>query len=420
MKAPTRPTELFTVLPPAVAYAELATRLVPLAQAEDVATEAALGRVAAEAIVARETLPAFPRSTMDGYAVRAADTYGASDGAPAYLRLIGEVLMGTIAREPVEAGTAIRVHTGAMLPPGADGVAIVEDTNLRGDELEVMRAVAPGDSVVAVGEDVRSGERLFEPGHRFRAQDLGALHALGMTRVSVRRKPVVAVLSSGDEVVAPDRTPPLGAVRDVNGVTIASTIERAGGASFPYGIVPDDEKLLERAARRALEGADMLVLSAGSSVSARDLTARAIARLGAPGILVHGIAIKPGKPTILALCDGKPVIGLPGNPVSALVVAWRIVRPIVGVLLGMPVSDDGLGDERVVEARLTANVASRPGREDYVPAKLRRAADGVMEATPIFGKSTLIFTLVHSDGLIEIPLDRAGVTAGSLVRVLVP
>ena len=181
-----------------------------------------------------------------------------------------------------------------------------------------------------------------------------------------------------------------------------------------------DEELLERAACRALEGADMLVLSAGSSVSARDVTARAIARLGAPGILVHGIAIKPGKPTILALCDGKPVIGLPGNPVSALVVAWRIVRPIVGVLLGMPVSDDGLGDERVVEARLTANVASRPGREDYVPAKLRRAADGVMEATPIFGKSTLIFTLVHSDGLIEIPLDRAGVTAGSLVRVLVP
>jgi len=416
----TQRTELFTVLPPAIAYAELASRLSTLSQSEDVTTESALGRVASAAVVAGESLPAFPRSTMDGFAVRASDTFGASESAPSYLRLIGEVRMGTIAAQRVEPGTAIRVHTGAMLPPAADAVAIVEDTNLRGDELEVLRSVPPGDSCVVVGEDVREGESVFEPGHRFRAQDLGALHALGITHVAVRRKPVVAVLSSGDEVVAPDRSPPLGAVRDVNSVTIAATIERAGGKSLMHGIVRDDEEFLEKTARRALEGADMLVLSAGSSVSFRDITARVVARLGAPGILVHGVALKPGKPTILALCDGKPVIGVPGNPVSALVIAWRFVRPIIGVLLGARVAPSGLEDECAVEARLTANVPSRPGREDYVPAKLRRSAGGEMEATPIFGKSTLIFSLVRSDGLIEIPLDRTGETAGSLVRVVIP
>jgi molybdopterin molybdotransferase len=420
MKVAVESAELFRVVTPGDGFAELAARITPLEESEEIATEAALERVAVEALVAGETLPAFARSTMDGFAVRAADTFGASDAAPAYLRLIGEVRMGTVAAEALGPGTAILVHTGAMLPPGADAVTIVEDTNLRGEELEVVRAAAPGESTIAVGEDVRGGDVVFEAGHRFRAQDLGALHALGVTRIAVRRKPIVAVLSSGDEVVAPDRTPTLGAVRDVNGVTIAATIERAGGISVNHGIAPDDEHVLEQRARRALEAADMLVLSAGSSVSARDVTARAVARLGAPGILVHGIALKPGKPTILALCDGKPVIGLPGNPVSAFVVAWRLVRPLIGVLLGMKIARDGLGDERILEARLTTSVSSRPGREDYVPATLQRAADGVLEATPVFGKSTLIFTLVRSDGLIEIPLDRAGVAAGSIVRVVIP
>jgi molybdopterin molybdotransferase len=417
---PIQHTELFTVIPPAQAFAELASRLAALEGVEDVVVESALGRVTAAPVVAGESLPAFPRSTMDGYAVRAADTFGASDAAPAYLRMTGEVRMGTVARETVLRESAIRVHTGAMLPPGADAVVIVEDTNLRGDELEVLRAVAPGDSVVALGEDVREGDTVFAAGHRLRPQDLGALHALGITRVKARRKPVVAVLSSGDEVVAPGVTPPLGAVRDVNGITVAATIERAGGIAIAHGIVPDDEDFLEKNARSALAGADMLVLSAGSSVSAHDITARAVARLGSPGILVHGIAFKPGKPTILALCDGKPVIGLPGNPMSALVVAWRMVRPLIGVLLGVAVPSDGLGEETALEARLTASVSSRPGREDYVPATLRRGADGVMEATPVFGKSTLIFALVRSDGLIEIPLDRAGLAAGSMVRVVIP
>jgi molybdopterin molybdotransferase len=398
----------------------LASRLAPPSRLERVTTAEAFGRVLAEPVLAGETLPAFPRATMDGYAVRAVDTFGASDAAPAYLRLAGEVAMGTVARLSVEAGSAIRVHTGAMLPPGADGVVIVEDTNLRGNELEVLRAAAPGENTIDVGEDVRSGDLILEAGATLRAQDLGALHALGITQIAVRRRPVVAVLSSGDEVVAPDQRPHLGAVRDVNTVTISATIDRAGGQSVGYGIVADDEEALLAAARAALAQSDMLVLSAGSSVSARDVTAGAIARLGAPGILVHGIALRPGKPTILALCDGKPVVGLPGNPVSALVVAWRLVRPLVYALLGAPLVDGGLGDERALEARLTANVPSRSGREDYVPARLTRDTDGTLLASPIFGKSNLIFTLVRADGLIGIPLDRAGAPAGSMVRVVIP
>jgi len=267
---------------------------------------------------------------------------------------------------------------------------------------------------------VRSGERVWEAGAVFRTQDLGALHALGITTVDVRRKPRVAILSTGDEVVPPRERPPLGSVRDVNAVTIATTVERAGGTAVYFGIHGDDEERLVRAAREALAECDMLVVSAGSSVSARDVTERALSRLGSPGVLVHGIAIRPGKPTILALCDGKPVVGLPGNPASAFVVAWRIVRPLVRVLLGLPVATSEDGDERVVSALLTANLPSRPGREDYVPAKMARAADGTFEVTPLFGKSNLIFTLVRADGLIHVPLDLAGITAGETVRVIIP
>jgi molybdopterin molybdotransferase len=177
---------------------------------------------------------------------------------------------------------------------------------------------------------------------------------------------------------------------------------------------------LELAARGALEGADALVLSAGSSVSVRDLTAQVVQRLGKPGVLVHGIAIRPGKPTVLALCDGKPVVGLPGNPASALVVAWRIVRPLVRLLAGEAVEPDGLGDERERSAVLEIPVPSRPGREDFIPCTLARDAEGVLRATPVFGASNLIFTLVRADALIAVPLDRSGLAAGERVRVIVP
>lgn len=410
--------ELFTVVPPQDARDILLTRCTPVERGESVVLADALGRVAATDVRAAETLPAFARSTMDGYAVIAADTFGASESAPAYLRLCGEVAMGSAPSLRVEPLGAARIHTGAMLPAGADAVVMVEDTNAHGDEIEILDAAAPGENIVAVGEDVRSGTTAIPAGRRLRAQDLGGLAALGCMSVRVWARPRVAILSTGDEIVPAGVQPAIGQVRDVNAATIAAVVSTAGGIPVHAGIVGDDLGRLEATARQALAGADALVLSAGSSVSYRDLTARVVAGLGPPGILVHGIAIKPGKPTLVALAGGKPVVGLPGNPASALVVAWRLLAPLVRRLGGETIAaSDEYGTR---DAVLTAPIRSRPGREDFVPCTLEPAAEGALRATPIFGKSNLIFTLIRSDGLIVIPLDAGGVPAGTTVRVLVP
>jgi molybdopterin molybdotransferase len=418
--------ELFTVLPPGEAFASFGRGCSPIDRSEIVSLEAALGRVLAQDVIARETLPAFARSTMDGYAVRAADTHGASESSPAYLRLIDDVPTGVVPQRRVGAREAVRTHTGAMLPPGADAVVMVEDTNLHPStgsgqvEVEVLDSAPPGDNVLAIGEDVLAGAVAVPAGRRLRAADLGGLAALGVTRVTVRARPRIAILSTGDEVVAAGATPGPAQVRDVNATTVAAVVTQAGGIPVACGIAPDDAAEIERALRGAVEDADAVVLSAGSSVSVRDLTAQVVARLGSPGVLVHGIAIKPGKPTVLAICDGTPVVGLPGNPASALVVAWRIVRPLVRLLGGERVNDDGLGDERELSAILDVPLPSRPGREEFVPCTLARGADGGLHATPLFGASNLIFTLVRADALIAVPLDRSGVGAGERVRVIVP
>jgi molybdopterin molybdotransferase len=410
--------ELFTVVPPQDAREILLARCTPVERVESVALAGALGRVTALEVRAAETLPAFARSTMDGYAVIAADTFGASESAPAYLRLCGEIAMGVAPALRVEPLGAARIHTGAMLPGGADAVVMVEDTNAHGEEIEILDAAAPGENVVGVGEDVAAGDVAIPAGRRLRAQDLGGLAALGCTAVQVRGRPRIAILSTGDEVVGIGERPATGQVRDVNATTIAAVVSAAGGIPVHAGIVGDDLPRLEWAAQNALADADALVLSAGSSVSYRDLTAGVVAGLGPPGIFVHGIAIKPGKPTLVAFAGRKPVIGLPGNPASALVVAWRLLAPLVRRLGGetLPAPDiDG-----TLEAVTTAPIRSRPGREDYVPCTLERSAAGGVSATPIFGKSNLIFTLIRADGLIVIPLDAGGVPAGATVRVIVP
>ena len=311
-----------------------------------------------------------------------------------------------------------------MLPPGADAVVMVEDTNLAGDpgaeaEVEVLAAAAPGENVLTVGEDVRTGAVAVPAGRRLRPADLGGLAALGIVRVAVREQPRIAILSTGDEVVPADATPGPAQVRDVNAATVAAVVRQAGGIPVACGIAPDEPAALDAALRAAIRGADAVVLSAGSSVSVRDLTAEAVGRLGAPGVLVHGIAIKPGKPTVLALCDGTPVVGLPGNPASALVVAWRIVRPLVRLLGGETASPASEHDGELT-AVLEVPLPSRPGREDFVPCTLERDAAGTLRARPVFGASNLIFTLIRADALIAVPLDRSGLAAGEHVRVIVP
>ena len=405
--------ELLTVLPPEAALHQLLERLPGTVPTESIETAAALDRVLVESPVAVSPLPSFARSTMDGYAVRATDTFGATESLPAYLTVIGESPMGRAPAQAVGPGQALLIHTGGMLPPGADAVVMIERTQKATDtDIEVMRTVAPGENVLQVGEDVKPGDQLLPIGHLLRPQDLGGLMALGITQLTVARQPRVGVLATGDEVIDPHFEPQPGQVRDVNTYAIGGLISRAGGIPQAGGIIRDDFNALLSAAQNSLARSDALVLSAGSSVSVRDMTSDVIARLGKPGVLVHGVSIKPGKPTILALCDGKPVFGLPGNPVSALVVGDLFITPTLWRMQGCTHPPA----PQTVRAKLSHNLASAPGRVDYIQVKLIER-DGEWWAEPVFGKSNLIYTLVKSDGMMIIPGDANGVAAGERVEV---
>lgn len=407
--------EFLHLLPPTEALARLISALGPPGPraTEAIPTQTALGRVLASGLTAPHPLPAFARSAVDGYAVRAADTFGAGPSLPAYLTVAGEVRMGAAADVSVQEGQAALVYTGGMIPEGADAVVMVEDTQpSRPGEIEVVKPAGVGQNVLKMGEDVAAGEAIFSKGSRLRPQEIGGLLAFGITQVEVAIRPSVAILSTGDEVVPPEAVPQPGQVRDINSFTLAALIEQCGGRPLRSDIIPDQREALERAAQRAFASNDMLLVTAGSSVSTRDITAEVIGTLGSPGVLVHGVALKPGKPTILAVCDGKPVIGLPGNPVSALVVAGLFVAPVVRYLLGLP--RDQIAP--TVNARLAVNLPSEAGREDYQPVRLTREDDG-WRAEPVFGKSNLIFTLIRADGLVRIPTTAVGLPAGTLVDV---
>ncbi len=405
--------ELFTVSPPHVARQKLFDNLSRPIATETIPTSTALNRVLIESPRATSALPAFARSTMDGYAVRAADTFGATESLPAYLAMIGECPMGQAPTIEIRAGQTAIIHTGGMLPAGADAVVQVERTQKTTEtEIEVMRAVAPGENVLQVGEDVEPGDQLFSIGHVLRPQDLGGLMALGITQVTVACQPRVGILATGDEVIDPQFEPRPGQVRDVNTYSIGGIVARAGGVARSGGIIRDNFEALYQAAQELIDQSEALVLSAGSSVSVRDMTSDVIARLGQPGVLVHGVSIKPGKPTILAVCDGKPVFGLPGNPVSAMVVGDLFITPTLWRLQGC----DRPPRQNAVKARLTHNLASVPGRVDYIQVKLIER-EGEVWAEPVFGKSNLIYTLVKSDGMMIIPGDANGIAAGELVEV---
>ncbi|MCL4239285.1 MAG: molybdopterin molybdotransferase MoeA [Anaerolineae bacterium] len=407
--------EFFEVKPPDEALALWWERVTHRTGVERVSAYEALGRVTAEALHSPEALPAFRRATVDGFAVRAADTFGASDALPAYLTVAGEVLMGREARDAVPPTGAVLIHTGGMLPPGADGVVMVEHTQ-RFDErsIEVLRPVAPGENVLEVGEDVMQGAPILPAGHTIQPQDIGALLALGLAAdLPVRERPLVSLFSTGDELIPPD-APALrpGQIRDINSGTIQALCRRAGAEAQRNPLVSDAPDALLAALEAALPVVDMLVVTAGSSVSARDLTAETFNRLGAPGVLVHGVAARPGKPTILAVVEGKPVIGLPGNPVSAMIMFMLFGVAAIAGLMGADAPA-----QRRVPARLSANVPSAAGREDYVPARLVER-DGELWAEPVFGKSNLIFTLVGAGGLLRVPLNATGLRQGAWGEVV--
>ena len=405
--------EFFRVLPVAEALALLDRHWQPQPGEETIATAAALNRVLVSDTRSPEQVPAFQKSTVDGYAVRAADTFGASQSLPAFLRLRGELNMGEAPKDDIDAGDALLIHTGGMLPASADAVVMLEYAQaVAADEIEILRAVAPGENVIRAGEDVAAGAMVLPRGQRLRAQDIGGLLAVGICEVDVLARPRVGILSCGDELKPPEAALTPGRVRDINAYTLSALAEMHDAIPLRLGIATDDLADYRRRAEAGFATCEILLLSAGSSVSARDYTREVINGLGAPGVLQHGLATKPGKPTIIALCENKPVIGLPGNPASALLVARQLLPHLIARALCQTPAPPATR-----KARLSQRVASVTGREDWLPVKLSRSDEGESLAEPVFGKSNLIFTLIDADGLLRVPLNDGGFDAGSIVDV---
>ena len=405
--------EFFNVRSPSQAFDDLRPHISAITERETISTMSSLGRVIADEVRSPEDLPSFPKSSMDGFSVRARDTFGASESLPALLEVVADIPTGAESNVELNIGEAAVAYTGGMLAGNADAVVMIERTQPADEtSIEVLRPVAPGENVVHAGEDVRAGDLLFSPGHTIRPQDIGGLLALGITGIPVLRKPRIAIVSTGDELVPPRLQPPPGKIRDINTYAVAARVAQCGAEPVIIGLAPDEYEPQLHAARDGIQSADALVFSAGSSLSTRDMTADVFNQLGDPGVLLHGISIKPGKPTIVAVADRKPLFGLPGNPVSALVVFDLLVAPTIHLLSGASSPPTTI----TAEAILTADIPSESGREDYVPVTLS-TSDGTLHATPVFGKSNLIYTLVNSDGLVQVPANSGGLYAGEGVTV---
>ncbi|MYL84666.1 molybdopterin molybdenumtransferase MoeA [Desulfovibrio aerotolerans] len=383
--------------------------------AETVGLATACSRILAEDIVAGEDLPAASRAAMDGYAVRAAEVFGATDSNPGYLDLAMDIPIGIIPDKPLPAGHCARIVTGAFLPAGADAVVMVEYTeDLGAGAIEMRRSLAPGDNVMLAAEDAAVGQKVLAAGTRLRPQEIGLLAALGRTSLKVGKIPTVALLSTGDELVPAEATPKPGQIRDVNSHTLAAMLRQAGAAPTTFPLVADDLAGIQAALAEAAANYDLTLLSGGSSVGARDFTLDALRNLGAD-ILAHGVAISPGKPTILASLGGKSAIGLPGQVTSAQIVLLIFALPLLAHLAGDPAAFENT--PRTFPAQLSRNVASKQGREDHVRVRLEERPGQLPLAHPVLGKSGLLKTLLMADGLITIPADLEGLPGNTPVAV---
>ena len=376
---------------------------------EFVPISAAAGRTLSEDIIAEEYVPDFNRSTVDGYAVRAADTFGCSDAIPAILSLQGEIRMGEDAGFALLRENCAYVPTGGALPEGADCAVMLEYTEDYGDgTIGILKPGAPGMNVIFRGDDVYPGKVVLQAGRVLTAQDIGALAAVGKTSVPVSRRLNVGIISTGDELVPPEQKPLPGQVRDVNTALLSALLTEQGAEVHSYGIIVDDEDLLRETVTRAVQECDAVLLSGGSSVGVKDASCRIIESLGE--LLLHGIALKPGKPTIMGRSGNKPLIGLPGHPVAAFVVARLFVVPLLDRLAGR---------ERPlwsVTAELSESVGANHGRAQVNPCRLLRQ-DGRVLALPIRSKSGLITQLAGADGFFCIERDCEGLPKGAPVQV---
>ncbi len=377
--------------------------------------DSCINRILSQDVIPGINLPEFNRATMDGYAVQARSTFGASDSMPALFTIVGSVEMGQVPTVSVKAGEAVHITTGGMLPDGADSVVMVEHTQgLDEDTIEVSKSVAPLQHVMEVGEDFAKGEKVLSKGRPIRPQEIGVLAALGQTHVSVYRQPVIAIISSGDEIVPIDQNPGLSQLRDINSHTLSALVASAGGIPLSLGIARDNLDEIDRLCRQALKSADMVLISGGSSVGSRDFTLDVLKGLPDSQILVHGVSVSPGKPTILAQSRRKALWGLPGQVTSAMVVFHVMIRQAIERISGLRDSERA---KLEVPAILSRNLASVQGRVDYIRVRLVYNEDQLF-AEPILGKSGLIHTMVKADGLVKIERNSEGLDKGRRVNVI--
>lgn len=445
---------MFTVKTPAEAEEILRETVVLKPGIEEIPLTAAAGRVLARPVTAREYVPDFNRSTVDGYAVKASDTFGCSEGLPALLIRTGEVRMGQAASVTVSPGDCVYVPTGGEVPEGADAVVMVEYTEEYGDgTIGILRPCAPGENMIFRGDDLKPGQEVFPAGIRLHAKEIGALSSMGAASVPVRKKVRAAIISTGDELIPAELDPGPGQIRDVNSALLGALVEEAGAEAVRYGIVPDRREELQEALRRAVTECDLVLISGGSSVGTRDLTCRILEEEGR--ILFHGISMKPGKPTIFGLArrsgreesqnrpeaeteaktmssagadapenegsgagdssvaeleNGIPVFGLPGHPGAAFFVAEIFIRPILRKIAALPPDPE-------VKAVLRENLSANHGRAQYTAALLE-TENGTVYARPVYMKSGMITGIAGADGYFCVSRDTEGLPAGAEVTVI--
>ena len=375
--------------------------------------EEAYGRVAYDDIYAPEDLPGFNRSTVDGFAVRASDTFGAKETSPAYLTLKGDIAMGAIPDFSLNAGEAASIATGGMLPEGADAVVMLEHVNvISHDIIEVTRSVSPWENVIFKDEDVKKSELIIHAGHRLRAQDIGGLAGVGISEVKVAVKPKVAIILTGDEIIPHTEKVNPGKVRDVNSFTLTGLSIESGAVPIKMGIVKDDYNMIKEIVQEAYEKADIVLVTGGTSAGVKDMTAKVIDELGLPGLLFHGASIKPGKPIIAGVCDGKHIFGLPAHPVAVDICFKLFVQPVVEHMMGLKEREI----KKIIKARLARSVHSQAGREDFIRVSLEER-NGELWANPLLSKSGLIMSLVRADGILNISAELLGVEEGEEVLI---
>ncbi len=371
----------------------------------------AVDRVLAEDIFADADVPHFRRSTVDGYALISKDTYGANESMPMLLAVIGEVYMGRESNLKITSEHAVYVPTGGMVPLGSDAVAMVEYTEkIDENEIAVYRATAPGENMINIGDDINSGEKVLEIGTKVRPQDIGVLSSIGIQQVKVYSKPRVAIISTGDEIIDPEEELKPGVIRDINTFTLSAMAERLGCMITKKVVIRDEIVKLQEILEQSMYEDDIIIISGGSSVGTKDITAEVINSVGKPGVLIHGVAIKPGKPTIIGKINNKPVFGLPGQPVSAMIVFKVIVEHFIKNLMGLEEM------EGYIEATLSTNIHSTQGRETYQMVTLEKEGNGYI-AIPIYGKSGMITLMSKAKGYIKIDANTEGLNVGEKVRV---